>query len=137
MQRFDDLPRSTQIRRMRRLAQTALTAYSLEQAQITPLQHFLNTTFRIDIPSQNQRYVLRISRAGYQNVATIRSELLWLQAIRRETDLVVPEPLLNRDESLLTTVEIPGVPEPRHCVLFRRVDGRFHRTMLRPADLER
>jgi Ser/Thr protein kinase RdoA (MazF antagonist) len=137
MHRIEDLPRSTQIRRMRRLAQTALAAYDLEQARITPLQHFLNTTFRIDIPYQGQRYVLRISRAGYQDAATIRSELLWLQAIRRETDLVVPEPLFNRDGLLLTTVEVPGIPEPRHCVLFHWVDGRFHRTRLCPTDLER
>jgi outer membrane protein assembly factor BamB len=137
MQRFEDLPRSTKIRRMRRLAQTALTAYGLEQAQITPLQHFLNTTFRIGIPHTKQRYVLRISRARYQDAATIRSELLWLQAIRRETDLVVPEPLANRDGLLLTTVEVPGVLEPRHCVLFRWVYGRFHSARLCPADLER
>jgi Ser/Thr protein kinase RdoA (MazF antagonist) len=137
MRKFEDFPRSTQIRRMRRLAQTTLTAYNLEQARITPLQHFLNTTFRIDITYQGQRYVLRISRAGYQDAATIRSELLWLQAIRRETDLVVPEPLANRNGLLLTTVEVPGVPEPRHCVLFRWIDGRFHRARLCPADLER
>jgi|SRR5579859_7772320 len=137
MQRFENLPRSTQIRRLRRLARTALTAYDLEQAHITPLHHFLNTTFRIDIPSRKRRYVLRISRAGYQDAATIRSELLWLQAIRRETDLIVPEPFANRDGLLLTTVEVPAVPEPRHCVLFRWVDGRFHNAMLSPADLER
>ena len=136
MQRFENLPRSTQIRRLRRLAQSALTAYDLEQAHITPLHHFLNTTFRIDIPSQKQRYVLRISRAGYQDAATIRSELLWLQAIRRETDLVVSEPLANRDGVLLTTVEVPNVPGPRHCVLFRWVDGRFHDASLSPQDLE-
>ena len=82
MRCFEDLPRSTQIRYMRRLGQTALTAYELEQARITPLQHFLNTTFRIDIPHPKQRYALRISRAGYQDAATIRSELLWLQAMR-------------------------------------------------------
>src|SRR5690348_9994317 len=96
MQRFEDLPRRTLIRRIRRLAQSALTAYDLKQARITPLHHFLNTTFRIDIPSQQRRYVLRISRAGYQDATTIRSELLWMQAIRRETNLVVSEPLANR-----------------------------------------
>ncbi len=136
MQGFEYLPRSTQLRRLRRLAQSALTAYNLEQARITPLHHFLNTTFRIDTPSHKQGYVLRISRAGYQDATTIRSELLWLQAIRRETELVVSEPLANRDDSLLTTVEVPGVPEPRHCVLFRWVDGRFHDASLSPQDLE-
>lgn len=137
MSDFEYLPRGTQIRRLRRLAQSALTAYDLEQAHITPLHHFLNTIFRIDVPSQKQRYVLRISRAGYQNAATIRSELLWLQAIRRETDLIVSEPLANRDGLLLTTVEVPDVPVPRHCVLFRWVDGRFHNVMLCQTDLER
>lgn len=137
MSDFEYLPRGTQIRRLRRLAHSALTAYDLEQAHITPLHHFLNTTFRIDNPSQKQRYVLRISRAGYQDAATIRSELLWLQAIRRETALVVPEPLANHDGLLLSTVEVQDVPEPRHCVLFRWVDGRFHSAMLCPADLER
>ena len=137
MQDFEHLPRSTQIRRLRRLAQTALTAYDLESARITPLHHFLNTTFRIDSPSQKERCVLRISRAGYQDAATIRSELLWLQAIRRETDLVVSEPLANRDGSLLTAAEVPGMPGSRHCVLFRWVDGRFHNATLSPQDLER
>jgi hypothetical protein len=42
MQTFDELPRSTQIRRIRRLAEIALTAYDLEVIRITPLQHFLN-----------------------------------------------------------------------------------------------
>ena len=137
MSDFAYLPRSTQIRRLRRLAHSALTAYDLDQIRITPLHHFLNTTFRIDNPSQKQRYVLRISRAGYQDAATIRSELFWLQAIRRETALVVPEPLANRDGLLLSTIEVPDVPEPRHCVLFRWVDGRFHNATLCRPDLER
>src|SRR5260370_17283026 len=107
MKSFEDLPRSTQIRRMRRLAQTVLTTYGLEQAQLTPLQHFLNTTFRIDIPYQKQRYVLRIARAGYQDAATIRSELLWLQAIRHQTHLLSPDPLSHRNGLLLTTFALP------------------------------
>lgn len=41
-QRFENLPRSTQIRCLRRLAQSALTAYNLEQARITLLHHFLH-----------------------------------------------------------------------------------------------
>src|ERR1700694_531607 len=102
LQDFELLPRSIQLRRMRRLAQTALAAYELESANLTPLQHFLNTTFRVDVPldalrlqggDKPLRYAFRISRSGYQDASTIRSELLWLQAIRRETTLVVPEPI--------------------------------------------
>ena len=146
LQDFELLPRSIQLRRMRRLAQTALTAYELESAHLTPLQHFLNTTFRVDVPShilkprgdvgeKPLRYALRISRSGYQDASTIRSELLWLQAIHRDTRLVVPEPIPGRDGSLLTAVSVPGVPGPRHCALFRWVDGRFRNVRLRPVDL--
>lgn len=147
LQGFDDLPRNTQIRRIRRLAEIALAAYDLEVVRITPLQHFLNTTFRVDARANwanrdtitadcLQRYALRVSRPGFQDASTIHSELLWLQAIRGQTDLVVPEPILACDGSLLTTVSIAGVPEPRHCALFRWVEGRFHHSGLKAADLE-
>ncbi len=133
---FDELPRSVQLRRMRRLAQTALAAYAIDEAQITSIQHFLNTTFRVDVPVKKERYALRISSAGYQDVAAIQSELHWLRAIRRDTELVVPEPVLARDGSLCVTITVPGVPGARHCVVFRWIDGRFHNTSLRPVELE-
>src|SRR2546425_3437711 len=47
MQHFEDLTRGGQIRRMRRLAETALASYSLGEVHLTPLQHFFNTTFRV------------------------------------------------------------------------------------------
>ena len=146
IQDFELLPRNIQLRRLRRLAQAALATYGLESASLTPLQHFLNTSFRVDAPSRalksrgdggekSLRYALRISRSGYQDASTIRSELLWLQAIRRETNLVVPEPVPARDGSLLATVSVPSVPGDRHCVIFRWVDGRFRNARLRPVDL--
>jgi Ser/Thr protein kinase RdoA (MazF antagonist) len=149
MQAFDELPRSTQIRRIRRLAEIALAAYDLKVIRIIPLQHFLNTTFRVDAYDRSnganrninasdhlQRFVLRVSRPGFQNASTICTELLWLQAIQSQTDLVVPEPILARDGSLLTTVSITDVPEARHCALFRWVEGRFHHSSLKPTDME-
>ena len=78
MQSFDELPRPVQLRRMRRLAQSALVAYAIGEVQLTPIQHFLNTTFRVDVPTHKERYVLRISGAGYQEVAPFnRSCIGW------------------------------------------------------------
>lgn len=154
MQNFEDLTRGGQVRRMRRLAETALTAYDLGDVQLTPLMHFFNTTFRIDAhpqschafsqsvgtqciaPCQNsvdqkERYVIRIHRPGSQDESTIRSELLWLLALRHDAGLVVPEPVTARDGSLVTLASTAGVPEARHCVVFRWVDGRFLRSPAR------
>jgi Ser/Thr protein kinase RdoA (MazF antagonist) len=135
MKRFQDLTPGGQFRRLRRLAQIALEAYDIRVVRLSPLQHWLNTTFRVEA-SQGARYALRIHRPGFQAQSMVRSELLWLTAICQETDLRVPEPLLTRDWRLLTTVSMPGVPEPRHCVLFHWVHGRFRHTRLSATALE-
>lgn len=143
---FESLTRSGQIRRMRQLAETALASYDLGTVQLTPLMHFFNTTFRIDTypisPDVQQvhpaeRYVIRIHRPGTQDASTIQSELLWLLALRRDMGLVVPEPVPTRAGTLVTLAATAGVPEPRQCVIFRWVDGRFLRASLGVQELER
>lgn len=123
---------------MKRLAENALASYNIGETHLTPLMHFFNTTFRIDTcpaPDQNrssaaemgkgERYVIRIHRPGSQDVSTIRSELLWLLALRHDAGLVVPEPVATRTGELVTCAIAPGIPEARSCVVFRWVDGRF------------
>jgi Ser/Thr protein kinase RdoA (MazF antagonist) len=105
------------------MAMTALESYDLEVVSIRPLSTAFNTTFRVDTVD-GRRYVLRINRPGHRTEADIRSELTWLDALRRETDLIVSEPVHRRDGELIATLEAPGVPEPRHCALFHWIDGR-------------
>ena len=146
---FEVLTRGGQVRRMRQLAETALRAYDLGEVHLTPLMHFFNTTFRIDIcprlsqsgqeypaARKGERYVIRIHRPGSQDALTIQSELLWLLSLRREAGLVVPEPVTTRDGALVTTTTTAGVPEPRHCAVFRWVDGRFPGARLTTKELE-
>jgi Ser/Thr protein kinase RdoA (MazF antagonist) len=89
-----------------------------------PVAHAENTTFRVETPA-GDRFVLRIQRITGSPVhpprgeAEARSELLWLSALRRETDLEVPEPVPANDGALTTVVDVEGVPAPRICALFR------------------
>lgn len=148
MQHFENLTRGGQVRRMRNLAKQALALYDLGKLRLAPLAHFFNTTFRVDTSSDHSRqetgtacysarYVIRIHRPGSQDAAMIRSELLWLQALRHDMGLVVPEPVAARDGALVTLAYAPGIPEARHCVVFRWVDGRFLRARLGAKELER
>src|SRR5579871_1259757 len=141
MQQFESLTKIGQIRRLKQLAETALSAYDLGETRLTSLMHFFNTTFRVDTCSTGatmpQRYVIRIHRPGSQDASTIRSELLWLLALRREANLVVPKPVARRDGGLVTLAASSGVPEPRNCVVLRWVDGRFHTSRLGINELER
>src|SRR5436305_10436151 len=113
MRSFAELTCGGQVRRMKQLAETALTAYDLGDVHLTPLAHFFNTTFRVDTcpPSEDargKRYVIRIHRPGTQNALVIQSELLWLQALRRDTGLVVPVPVPTRTGELVTCASIAG-----------------------------
>lgn len=74
-----------------------------------------NHTFRIDAPGGTT--VLRLHRPGYQTAESIESELAWLEALRRDTDLPVARPLHGRDGMLVQ--QMAG----RHAVLFAHEVG--------------
>ncbi len=131
---FGSLTRRGQIARLRRLARAALGRYGLEQARLRLLQHEHNTTWRVD--ASGHAYVLRMNRPGVHTTATIESELAWLAALRRDTDLGVPEPVAAHD-SLVVVAHDEGVPEPHACVLVRWLDGRFVDERLSPVHLRR
>ncbi len=134
LESFAALSHRAQVARLKRLAAAALAAYDLPGARLAPLVHAFNTTFQVTDAGGN-RYALRITRPGKSTVAEVQSELAWLVALHRDTDLVVPDPVPTRAGALLTVASAPGVPEPRICVLFRWVPGRFVRTRLRPHHL--
>jgi Ser/Thr protein kinase RdoA (MazF antagonist) len=117
------------------MAAVALAEYDLPGARLAPLAHAFNTTFQVT-DSGGDRYALRITRPGKSIAAEVQSELAWLVALNRETDLVVPEPVPTRAGELLVVAAAPGVPEPRICALFHWVPGRFVRARLMPRHLE-
>jgi Ser/Thr protein kinase RdoA (MazF antagonist) len=65
----------------------------------------------------------------------LRSELLWLQSLRREMRLAVPEPVPAADGSLVCHVACEGNPEALRCVLLRWLPGRRKGADLSPSDL--
>ena len=84
------------------------------------INHSENQTFQIDTQGQGA-FTLRVHRTGYQSRASIESELAWLMALRRDTDLAVPDPVPGRDGQLLQRFDTPR--GERMAVLFRFVEG--------------
>jgi Ser/Thr protein kinase RdoA (MazF antagonist) len=143
MKPFEMLTFQGQVRRLRSLAKIALDQYGLEGARLKLVAHGENTTFRVDVHRgapvkvANERYVenrylLRIHRPGYQTAESIRSELAWLAALRRDTALAVPEPVPALNGEWLVEAAAPGVPGLRNCSLFRWMRGRRLRRPIRP-----
>lgn len=135
MKSFAELSKPGQVRRLRQLAETALSHYALPLVKLSPLTHFDNTTFRV-VTEDGWQGVLRVCRHAKRTLPQIQSELVWLHAIRQETSLVVPTPVANQKGEWITTEIAPGISEPRHCVLFEWVEGRFRTKGLSPMSMK-
>jgi Ser/Thr protein kinase RdoA (MazF antagonist) len=130
--------RRAQISRLRQVALAALDHYPVPDGRLTFVAHEENTTFRHDSPAG--RHLVRVHRPqrhgrDVDTAAAIRSELAWLQAIKTETDLEVPEPLADRDGAV--TVEASAAGQTRVCSVLRWMDGRIMEDSPRPIHLRR
>jgi Ser/Thr protein kinase RdoA (MazF antagonist) len=93
-----------------------------------------NKTFRITTQS-GEHYVLRMSHPGRTSVEAVRSELLWLTALRQEAGLPVPEPVRNKRAQEVTVIADVDMPQPCLCALFHWTKGRFLYQTLTPSHL--
>jgi Ser/Thr protein kinase RdoA (MazF antagonist) len=132
---FNELTPRGRILRLRKQAQAALDAYGLSKAKMKYLGYTGNAHYQIDTSHYAPResdegtywenhYILRLHQPKYQTIEAIRSELLWLEALIRDTDLVVPEPKRNSAGEWVTVTDVPGLPSPQYATLLRWVKGR-------------
>lgn len=134
---FEDLTYRGQAGRMRALAREALPRFGLSRKTKLELCGYgENAVFGVHQRGRI-RYALRIHRLDYQTPATIESEMHWLEALDRDTDLTVQKPCAGKNGTYVQRVALDGVPGERSVVLMGWVDGR-RAGMTRPrAYLER
>lgn len=142
MQHYDQLTPIGQARRLRRLASDALAAYGFQGADFRLIHHWMNTTFRVDVPCERKasaydapfvpgRYLLRLHRANDRTRAQIESELAWLSALSEQSQVVGPVPMCTSDGDAAYEVQNTDCPElgmasgSRVCSLLRWVPGRI------------
>ncbi len=119
---FDELSEAERMERYERLARKALSFYGLEDAELRCLGQSANVMFRVQ--TDEGRWALRICNSGRDHQLLMR-ELLWLISLCRDSDVVVPEPVIMRSGDLFRSISMPGMPGFRACLLFRWVKGRF------------
>ena len=131
------------------LAEGVLACYDLHGASFILVSETANAVFHVAVPSgrpprlletgrtsDGAAYALRLRPPGWHRTQAIAEELQWLLALRRDTDLVVPESVLACDGTLIQEISAPDTPEPWHGVLFRWVPGERRTETLTPPDLE-
>ena len=123
MKPYDELSRLGRIRRLRGIAVKALEDYDIKVTNVRFLTIETNTMFQVQDQAR-RRYVLRIYSDEETTLKENLAEMFWLDALRRDTDLRVTEPIPRRDGEYITFSSLPGVPPKRRCVLFKWIPGR-------------
>lgn len=79
-----------------------------------------NATFAVD--DQDGGSFLRVGRPSYQSPDSVRSELAWAAALRRDAAVVTPVPIPTRTGQ--TILDAHGPAGTRHLVRFEPIPGR-------------
>jgi Ser/Thr protein kinase RdoA (MazF antagonist) len=123
MKPYQELTRLGKIRRLRRLVLKALEEYALIVEWVKFFTIETNTMFQVR-SKDNEKFMLRIYSEEETTLRENQAEIFWLNALKRDTDLKVTEPIARRDGEYITIASIPGVPAERRCVLFNWIPGQ-------------
>lgn len=119
---FQQLTFRGQVRRLRAVAVAVLQDYSLHLHRLRFRALETNLLFQVQ-DVDGCRYALRIGIAGRYGAEDHELETRWLVALRRDTDLLVAEPVARIDGGYVTQAVLPEIPRPLECVLFRWIPG--------------
>ena len=97
-----------------------LRNYGLAGSAVEHISSSENGIFRLR-PTAGPARILRVHRVGYRTRETIKSELLWIEALRREAGLSTPVPIESQQGSVVSNVETSLGSAP--CVLFEELPG--------------
>ncbi|WP_438431425.1 phosphotransferase enzyme family protein [Gorillibacterium sp. sgz500922] len=118
------------------IASNALANYPLDRPAIDYIGQSGTTIFKV-VDSEDRRYSLRLHLSksetldeAWTDAERIRSELDWLRALSRDTDLTVPTPVANHRGKFVTDVN--GTV----CTLVRWVEGETKPFLSTVQDVE-
>ncbi len=118
-----------------RIAKAALAHYNINDAELVFMAIAGNVTFRVESKKQG-KFLLRLHHtvAFDRNVWSIsgrkeiESELMWLSALRRDTNLIVQTPVRNQEGHFVTRGSLNEACEPIDCSVMCWIEGKhIHR----------
>ncbi|WP_019586364.1 phosphotransferase enzyme family protein [Deinococcus apachensis] len=126
---------AAQVGRWEQVARRALAAFSLSDAPLDLYGHAENVTFRVNTGAGPR--ALRLYRPFRYTREEIGAELAWLTALRRDTALALPAPLVPPGGDVLQVIEGASPGSRWFCALFEWADGEFVGEQPLPEHLHR
>ncbi|WP_405169751.1 phosphotransferase [Paenibacillus sp. FSL H8-0280] len=89
-----------------KVAKEALHQYPIYWEKLVYLGKSDNVTFQVQTNDDHQKFLIKIhiSTISIQSKGNITSELIWLEALVKDTNLVVPVPVRNLQGDLVTEI---------------------------------
>jgi Ser/Thr protein kinase RdoA (MazF antagonist) len=118
------------------IAKRVLAEYDIGDYDLAFIRHSDTVTYRVDA-SYSAAYLLRIHipvtvamGSHGQDVQMLNSELVWLEALNRDTDLILQRPVRNLAGALVTQVETEDALVSCNCTLLHWIKGQpYHRDL--------
>ncbi len=112
-----------------KIARTVLSQYDINDSKLTYCGRSEHVTFHVH-STQRGEFLLRL-HVPYSDARNpiwikqeyIQSELMWLNALVRETGLVVQQPMLNSENKFVSRVSVDKCPQPIHATLLTWIKG--------------
>lgn len=108
---------------LRRIALQALEHYPFQVKTVRFLAKESNTYYKVTSGS-GERFVLRIYSQIETALQDNLTELFWLKALARDTDLCITTPVPDREGRYLNIIQDPQADREHRCALFRWLPGR-------------
>jgi Ser/Thr protein kinase RdoA (MazF antagonist) len=119
----DEPAAGSDLRSLEAVARAALPRFGFpEGSTLALLHHRENAVFRVDDASDGRAWALRVHRAGYRTTREIRSELLWMDALR-EAGVQTPRARRGIDADPVQTVAAAGLSLPRDVDVLSWIEG--------------
>jgi Ser/Thr protein kinase RdoA (MazF antagonist) len=134
MESFEQLTDRGQAKRLKSLVIRALDQYDMKVSDIQLVGLFTNAVFRLRTKS-GRSYIMRVCQPGWRTKSDLISEIIWLQALSRDTDIRIPEPIPARNGEFFVETLVEGVPEVRRCVVLSWLPGALLATKLNEKNL--
>ncbi len=117
-------------------AQRALRSFPVDPGPISFVHMSENITYRVAAGEGQPGYVLRLHRPGYHGIDALRSERVWLRALKA-AGCPVPDPISTRTGEEFSCVDIAELGESRWAGLSRWVEGDLLADVIKrsPADV--
>jgi Ser/Thr protein kinase RdoA (MazF antagonist) len=126
-QRFERLSESQKQVRYQQLALACLVYYPAVDGKVTFVAHNAGIVYLIE--TAHRKFLLKIAEAigeggSYTYPEYLNTGFTWLNAIARETSLIVQQPVANPLGAFVTTVTFEDLSQPFYCSLQHWLDGQ-------------